>query len=144
MTTTEVSAADQASVAALTQQMLAGWAYGDADGLAELFWEDGTLVLPGVLCQGKEEIRSYFKDAFDTKYKDTQVIGKPISMRFFGPDVALLLSSGGVLAKGESEVSDAQAIRASWFIVRRDGKWRLAAYQNSTAKVGLPTPGTNG
>jgi uncharacterized protein (TIGR02246 family) len=143
MTTTPVSAAEQASVAALTQQLLAAWAYADADGIAELFTEDGTLILPGILRQGREDIRAYFKDAFDGKYRDTQVVGKPISMRFFGKDVALLLSSGGVLASGETEVSDAQAIRASWLVVRTGSGWRLAAYQNSTAKVGLPDPGAD-
>ena len=143
MTTTEVSAADQASVATLAQQLLAIWAYQDADGLAELFTEDGTLVLPGIFRQGREDIRAYFKDAFENQYNGTQVVGKPISLRFFGPDVALLLSAGGVLAQGETEVSDAQAIRASWFVVRVDGEWRLAAYQNSPAKRGLPAPGTD-
>ena len=47
-----------------------------------------------------------------------------------------------MIAAGESEVSDPQAVRASWFIVRVDGKWKLAAYQNSPAKQSLPAPGT--
>jgi len=140
---TKVSAAEQTSVAALTQRLLAAWAYNDADGFADLFTEDGTLILPGVFQQGREAIRVFAKDAFENQYKGTQVTGKPISLRFFGPDVALLLSSGGVLAAGETEVSDAQAIRASWFAVRVEGQWRLAAYQNSPAKRSLPTPGTN-
>src|SRR6266545_3001325 len=142
MTTNQVSAAEQASVAALAQRFLAAWAYQDADGVADLFTEDGTLVLPGLIFQGRQEIREYFKDAFANKYSGTQVVGKPISLRFFGPDVALLLSAGGVLAPGESEVSDGQAIRASWFVVRTDGEWKLAAYQNCPAKRGLPNPGS--
>ncbi|MER6949259.1 SgcJ/EcaC family oxidoreductase [Nonomuraea sp. NPDC000554] len=141
MTTTEVSAAQQAAVAAIAQKMIAAWAHHDADGFANLFIEDGTLILPGVFRQGREDIRAYFKDAFDGQYKGTQVTGKPISLKFYGPDVALLLSQGGVIASGETEVADPQAIRASWFAVRVDGKWLLAAYQNSPAKVGLPAPG---
>src|ERR1044072_416070 len=118
MTTTEVSAADQASVAQLTQQFLAAWAYGDPDGVADMFVEDGTLILPGIFRQGRDDIRAYFREAFDGPYRGTQVVGKPISLRFFGPDVALLLSSGGVLAAGETEVTSAQAIRASWLVGR--------------------------
>lgn len=144
MTTPQVGPAEQAAVATLTQQLLAAWAYQDADAIADLFTEDGTLILPGIYRQSRQDIRAYFKDAFANQYDGTQVVGKPISMRFFGPDVALLLSSGGVLAAGETEVSDAQAVRASWFAVRVDGKWRLAAYQNSPAKRGLPFPGTDG
>jgi uncharacterized protein (TIGR02246 family) len=142
MTTTEVSAADQAAVAVIPQKMLAAWAHQDAASIADLFTDDGTLILPGVFRQGRQDIKAYFTEAFETHYAGTQVVGKPIGLRFFGTDAALLLSSGGVLAEGETEVSDAQAIRAGWLVVRTEGQWRLAAYQNSTAKTGLPTPGT--
>jgi uncharacterized protein (TIGR02246 family) len=125
------SNADAAAIAALTQRMVAGWAYGEAETIADLFVEDGTLILPGVYCANREEIRDYFVKAFEGKYKDTQVTGKPISIRVLGPDVAILLSQGGVLEKGETEVSETGAIRASWLVVRQDGQWRLAAYQNS-------------
>jgi uncharacterized protein (TIGR02246 family) len=122
---------DQAAIAALTQRMVAGWAYGEADTIADLFVEDGTLILAGVFCNGREEVRDYFVKAFEGKYKGTQVVGKPISIRALGPDVAILLSQGGVLESGETEVSDSSAIRASWLCVRSDGQWKLAAYQNS-------------
>jgi uncharacterized protein (TIGR02246 family) len=122
---------DQAAIAALTQRMVTGWAYGEAETIANLFVEDGTLILVGVFCNGRDEIRDYFEKAFAGKYKDTQVTGKPISIRVLAPDVAILLSQGGVLESGETEVSEDGAIRASWLCVRRDGQWQLAAYQNS-------------
>jgi uncharacterized protein (TIGR02246 family) len=122
---------DAAAIAALTQRMVAGWAYGEADTIASLFVEDGTLVLPGVFCNGREEVRAYFAEAYAGRYKGTQVIGKPISIRSLGQDVAILLSHGGVLESGETEVSESGAIRASWLVVKRDGEWLLAAYQNT-------------
>lgn len=137
------SAADQAAVAALTQRVIAAWAYHDADGFADVFTEDGTMILPGLFRKGREEIRLYLKDAFENQYKGTQVTGKPLDIRFLAPDVALLLTQGGVLAPGESEVSDEQSIRASWTVVKRDGEWWLAAYQNSPATRSLPVPGSS-
>ncbi|HEX6358851.1 SgcJ/EcaC family oxidoreductase [Actinophytocola sp.] len=125
------ASSDQAAIAALTQRMVSGWAYGEAETIANLFVEDGTMILAGVFCNGRDEIRDYFAKAFEGKYKGTQVTGKPIGIRVLGPDVAILLSSGGVLESGETEVSENGAIRASWLVVRRDGEWRLAAYQNS-------------
>jgi uncharacterized protein (TIGR02246 family) len=122
---------DAAAIAALTQKMVAGWAYGEADTIASLFVEDGTLILSGVFCNSREEVREYFAEAFENHYKDTQVTGKPISIRVLGPDTAILLSHGGVLEPGETEVAEAGAIRASWLVVKRDGEWKLAAYQNT-------------
>jgi uncharacterized protein (TIGR02246 family) len=125
------SNSDAAAIAALTQRMVAGWAYGEAETIADLFVEDGTMILAGVYCANRDEVRDYMAKAFEGRYKGTQVTGKPIGIRPLGPDVAILLSQGGVLEEGETEVSESGAIRASWLVVRRDGQWRLAAYQNS-------------
>ncbi|MFC4857046.1 SgcJ/EcaC family oxidoreductase [Actinophytocola glycyrrhizae] len=123
--------AGKAAVAALTQKLLAAWAYNDADAFADLFVEDGTMILAGVFCSGRDEIREHVAKEFEGRWKGTQVTGTPISIRSLGPDVTLLLSNGGILEAGETEVSEDSAIRASWLAVRRDGEWRLAAYQNS-------------
>ncbi|MFC5687039.1 hypothetical protein [Amycolatopsis mediterranei] len=39
---------------------------------------------------------------------------------------------------GESAVAEDQAIRASWVVVERDGRWWTAAYENSPAYRPLP------
>jgi hypothetical protein len=41
-----------------------------------------------------------------------------------------LLTTGGVIAAGATELSDAAAIRASWILVKRADRWELAVYQN--------------
>ena len=123
--------ADQAAIAALTQKVLAAWAYHDADTFADVFVEDGTMILPGSLSTGRDEIREQMTKEWAGRWQGTQVTGKPISIRALGPDVILLLSLGGVLHPGETEVTEANAIRASWLAVRRDGEWKLASYQNS-------------
>jgi uncharacterized protein (TIGR02246 family) len=136
------SNADAAAVAALTQRVIAAWAYHDADAFADVFTEDGTMILPGLYKKGREEIRSYLKEAFEGPYKGTQVTGRPLDIRFFGSESGVLITQGGVLAAGESAVSDDQAIRATWLVVKQDGQWRLAGYQNSPATRSLPVPGT--
>ncbi|MBW4721823.1 SgcJ/EcaC family oxidoreductase [Saccharothrix obliqua] len=123
--------ADGAAVAALTRRVVAAWAYHDAEAFAGVFTEDGTMILPGVYCKGREQIAAHMADAFRNQYKGTQVTGTPIDIRFFGPDSGVLLTQGGVLKPGTTEVTEDSAIRASWVVVRQDGEWRLAAYQNS-------------
>jgi uncharacterized protein (TIGR02246 family) len=127
----DLSNADKAAIASLTQKVIAAWAYHDADSFASVFTEDGTMVLAGLYRKGRDEIRAYMAEAFEGQYKGTQVTGKPVDMRPLGSDAAILLSQGGVLEQGESEVSEQSAIRAAWVVVKQDGQWRLAAYQNT-------------
>jgi uncharacterized protein (TIGR02246 family) len=137
MTTTSVSPAaglsadDQAAVASLPQRIVAAWAEHDADAFASVFTEDGTMILPGLYRKGREEIRAFMGDAFAGPFKGTRVTGQPIDIRFFTPDSGILITQGGVLAPGETEVSAERAIRASWVVAKHDGEWKLAAYQNS-------------
>jgi uncharacterized protein (TIGR02246 family) len=124
--------ADKAALAGLTQQVVVSWAKQDADAFADVFVADGTMILAGVYCEGRDEVRSFMAQAFEGKYRGTQVTGKPISIRFLGPDAAILLSLGGVLEAGQTEVADGSAIRASWLAARQaDGQWKLVAYQNT-------------
>ena len=128
---TELSDADKVAIGSLTQRIIVAWAHHDADSFADVFTEDGTMILPGLYKKGRGAIRDHMAAAFQGVYKDTQVTGRPLDMRPLGDDAAILLSQGGVLWPGDSEVSETAAIRAAWVVIRQDGQWRLAAYQNT-------------
>lgn len=123
--------ADHAAVAELAQRLVAAWSGHDADAFADLFVDDGTMILPGVLRSGRAEIRGFMARAFDTEYKASHLTGQALGLRFLCPDVALLITEGGMLPPGATEVPGDQAIRATWLAVKRDGQWLLANYQNS-------------
>lgn len=124
------SGADQAAIAALPNQLTAAWAAHDANSFAELFTEDGTLILPGYYRKGRDEIREFMTAGFAGRYKGSRVTGQPIDIKPLGTGAAALITQGGVLAPGETEVSAKAAIRASWILVKRNGQWLLAVYQN--------------
>lgn len=121
---------DQAAVAAVPARMVAAWAAHDADAFAELFTADGTMILPGVYVKGRTEIRAFMAAGYAGAYKGTRVTGQPLDIKPLGPDTVALITEGGVLAPGESDLSAAAAIRASWILVKREGQWLLAVYQN--------------
>ena len=134
MTASTVSApagADLAAIAGIPQRIVAAWADHDADAFAGVFTEDGSLILPGLHLKSRDAIRSYMSGAFAGPYQGTRVTGQPVDLRPLGRDAGVLITQGGVLAPGETEVAPERAIRASWVVVRQDGEWRLAAYQNS-------------
>ncbi|MFC4068996.1 SgcJ/EcaC family oxidoreductase [Actinoplanes subglobosus] len=133
MTTTtkpEPEAGEQAELAAVSRRMVEAWAAHDADAFADLFAEDGTLILPGVYQTGKAAIREFMAAAYAGPYRGTTVTGRPIAVKPLAPGAVAVLTEGGVLPPGATELPDASAIRASWILVKRDGRWVLAVYQN--------------
>jgi len=121
---------DQAAIAAVPGRLVAAWAAQDAAAFADLFVADGTMMLPGVYQKGKDDIRGFMAAAFAGPYKGTQVTGTPVDIKPLGPGAVALITEGGVIPAGETDLPDRSAIRASWILVNRDGEWLLAVYQN--------------
>ncbi|MFD0890378.1 SgcJ/EcaC family oxidoreductase [Streptosporangium algeriense] len=109
MTTTSPSDADRAAVAAVPQRVVDAWAEHDAEAFAGVFTEDGSMILPGLYRKGRQEIRSFMAEAFEGPFKGTQVTGRPIDIRFLSETTGVLITQGGVLAPGETEVSPERA-----------------------------------
>ncbi|MFD6949703.1 MULTISPECIES: SgcJ/EcaC family oxidoreductase [unclassified Nocardiopsis] len=113
-------------------RLVAAWAENDGDKVAETFTEDGVMILPGdVYKKNREEIRAFMSAAYAGPFKGTGVTGRPVDVRFASDDVALLRTHGGILAPGKTEIDPELAVRSTWVLVKRDGEWKLAAYQNS-------------
>jgi uncharacterized protein (TIGR02246 family) len=130
MTSKEIPGALMAELAAVPGRLVSAWAAQDAEAFSQLFIQDGTMILPGVYKKGREDIRKHMEAGYAGPYKGTSVTGTPLEMKPLGSAAFALITVGGVLAPGEQEVSAKEAIRASWILVKDDGTWRLAVYQN--------------
>jgi uncharacterized protein (TIGR02246 family) len=127
---------DETAVRDVLDRMYQAWAAEDPDGIAELYLDDVSVVMPGVYRAGSDEIRGYFAAGFAGPLKGSRASDEVRSVRFPAPDAAIVISEGGVLPAGETTVPAARRIRATWVLARRDGEWRIAAYQNSPLQAG--------
>lgn len=122
----------EAAVQEVPGRVMAAWASNDADAFAEVFTEDASLILPGdVYLTSREEIRSFMTAAFAGPYKGTRVFGKPVAVKPLGADAVMMITQGGVMAPGETEVAPERAIRATWVLSRQPSGWLVTAYQNT-------------
>jgi len=118
-------------------RLVGAWAKNDAQGVANVFTEDGILILPGdVYKKGREEIRAFLDAAYAGPFKGSGVTGNPVDVRFVNDNVALLRTHGGIVAEGETEIAPELAVRSTWICVKNNGEWQLAGYQNSPRGAG--------
>lgn len=118
-------------------RLVTAWAHNDARGVADVFTEDGILILPGdVYKSGRDEIRAFMAAAYAGPFKGTGVTGNPVDLRFVNDTIALIRTHGGILAAGETEIDPELAVLSTWVVTKTDGQWQLAAYQNSPRGAG--------
>ncbi|NJP33612.1 SgcJ/EcaC family oxidoreductase [Micromonospora thermarum] len=127
---TAVLTDDEAAVRDVATRIMAAWAANDADGFAAIFTEDGTLIGDSYM-KGRDGIRAYMAAGFAGPYAGTRVHVEPLDVRFLTAEIALLVTRGSVLLEGESGIVPERGFLATSTVVRRDGRWHIAAYQNS-------------
>lgn len=121
-----------AALANVPERIVQAWARHDAHAFAAVFTEDATMILPGVLQEGRDAIAQFMEQAFAGPYRGTRVMGTPFSVRVLSEDAAVLLTEGGVAEAGQKQPEDGGWVRATWVIVRCDDQWQLAHYQNTS------------
>jgi uncharacterized protein (TIGR02246 family) len=127
-------AADEAAVRALYQQLMDGWNAGIGDAFAAPFEEDGDLVgFDGTNIKGRQEIASFHQHLFDMFLKGSRLVGKVRSVRFLTSNVAVMHAVGGTVMAGESDLERERNSVQTLVAVKRNGKWSLAAFQNTRA-----------
>jgi len=121
------------SALSVIQAVYDAWADNDADAFAALYTEDATVVQPGIHKKSNDDIRTTRAAGFAGPLKGSRVLDKPQSIRLLGSDAAIVITEGGVLMAGQTELPPERLVRATWVLTKRDGQWYVAAYQNSPA-----------
>lgn len=124
--------AEERAVLTVPQRIAHAWLTNDADAFADTFTENGSLLLQDNQLTSREQIREYLRDGFAGTLAGAKVTGWPLDVKFLAHGVAIAITEGGIIMKGETEIARERRIRAVWVIVPgEDGDLRLFSHQSS-------------
>lgn len=131
---------DEAAIEALVWQLIDGWNRGSGEAFAAPFAEDADFVgFDGTYFKGREEIASFHRMLFERILVGTRLVGKVRGVRFLTHEVALMHAVGGTVMQGQSDIDPERNSVQTLVAIKRDGTWKLAAFQNSRAQfIGRP------
>ncbi|GGO05464.1 SgcJ/EcaC family oxidoreductase [Microbispora bryophytorum] len=125
--------AEERAIRALFEATSAAWSDGDAGAFVGRYAQDATVILPGVHLRDRDGIRSAMGAAFAGPLKGSRRIHTTETVRFLGPDVAVVVTRSVTTFAGEVEPPADRWELATWTLVRRGGEWLVEAYHSSPA-----------
>lgn len=127
--------ADEEAIRDLFRQLLDDWGKGDGDAYGSRFTEDADYVaFDGSHTRGRSDIATSHQQLFDKYLKGTRLTGRIESVRFLGPDTALVHAVGGTVMHGKTQPSPERDSIQTLVAVRRDGEWYFTAFHNSRVR----------
>jgi uncharacterized protein (TIGR02246 family) len=112
----------------------AAWEANDAEAFANMFVDNGSMLVGDTQLTSREQIRSYAAEALGGDYQSTKWTEKPREVRLLSDAAALCVTDGGIIRAGADTLDPNHASRATWIVVRQDGDWRIFSYQSSPIK----------
>ena len=132
---TTIHQTDEAKIRTLFEDLLCDWGRGDGGAYGSRFTEDADYVaFDGTRTIGRTEIATSHQLLFDKYLKGSRLTGEIQSVKFLGPDVALVHATGNTLMRGKTEPSPERASIQTLVAVRHEGEWRFGAFHNSRVR----------
>jgi uncharacterized protein (TIGR02246 family) len=128
----------ESAVLQLCQRLTDAWNAGDATAYGDLFTADADyVVFNGMHLEGRDAIAESHRWLFDGPLRGTRLSAgsAPATVRFVRPDVAIVISTGGMTMAGEPSPDPGHDSIQTLVAVRGDGGWRLASFQNTRRAV---------
>lgn len=133
---------ERAAVLGLGRALRDAWNRGDAAGYAALFTADADYVtFNGEHASGRQAIEDSHRWLFagplagslmgpvDGSGEDTEP--PPRSLRFVRPDVAVMVTTGGVTLAGRTHPGAGRESVQTTVLVKDGGRWRVATFHNT-------------
>lgn len=126
--------AEEDVIRTLYQRLLDGWNRRSASDMARLFARDGLAVgFDGTEMQGSAEIEAALARVF-ADHTPARYIGLVRAVHRLTDDAAVVHAVAGMVPPGEQELKTDRNAVQTLTLVKRDGRWTIAVFQNTPAK----------
>ncbi|NHC41131.1 SgcJ/EcaC family oxidoreductase [Bacillus sp. MM2020_1] len=121
-------------VQAVYKKLLDAWNERSAEGMAELFIDDGESIgFDGSQSIGRHEIFSHLKPIFD-HHPTARFVSKVKDVRFLSSDIAILRAIAGMVPPGQSDINSNVNTHHTLVVVKIEGDLRIQLFQNTPAQ----------
>ncbi|MEH7502170.1 SgcJ/EcaC family oxidoreductase [Neobacillus drentensis] len=121
-------------VKAIYTQLLDAWNERNAEGMAELYSEDGESIgFDGSQSIGRQEIFSHLKPIFE-HHLTARFVSKVKDVRFLSSEIAILRAIAGMVPTGQSDINPNVNTHHTLVVVKSEGNWRIHLFQNTPAQ----------
>ncbi|HEY8270531.1 MAG TPA: SgcJ/EcaC family oxidoreductase [Pseudobdellovibrionaceae bacterium] len=125
--------AEEDQVRTLYKDLLHQWNEQKAQGMANLFMHNGSLVgFDGSQVNGAKEIEAHLKPIF-ASFPTARFISIVREVRGLSAETALLRATVGMIPRGHFDINPAVNAIQSLVAVKQNGQWRVAHFQNTPA-----------
>src|SRR5262249_30232052 len=133
---------EEAAIRNVEKQQGEAWNRHDAKAYAALFTEDGDCVnVVGWWWKGRAEIEKKLTAAYAFVFRESVLTITNVDVRLLTPTVAIAhvrwTMTGARTPQGYAKVQQGLQTQT---VVKSDGKWLIAAFQNTTAIPETPFP----
>jgi uncharacterized protein (TIGR02246 family) len=137
---------DEARIRAVQQDQAVAWNAHDIDAYAALFTEDAHVInVLGWHWKSRAELKAKLGPGFASVFARSRLTIGAVDVSFLAPDIAVAhvgwTMTGAASPTGAADDTPQQGIQ-TLVLVKRDGTWRIAEFQNTNAVPERPMPGT--
>ncbi|GAA2019982.1 hypothetical protein GCM10009839_15680 [Catenulispora yoronensis] len=124
----EYSAEAVQAVQAVFDTMTATWAEADAARFAACYSDEATVIGPGILLRGRDDISRSMAAAFAGPLKGSLRPHTTQSVRFLSDGRnAIVVTASETVLPGEAATPADRKHLVTWFLARHDDRWLIEA-----------------
>ncbi|PIC56838.1 DUF4440 domain-containing protein [Sporosarcina sp. P12(2017)] len=118
----------------LYRRLIDTWNNRDANGMAELFTEQGIQIgFDGSKMVGREDILSHLASIFEN-HPTAPFVTKVKDVRAIGTDTAIVQAIAGMIPPGKTDIEPTVNALQTLVTVNKDGNWKIELFQNTPAQ----------